>query len=180
MYSFRYQADLIAYLDKYVTKIDSPTDIIRIFAKVKHGRRHVWVALRVLFNYLESIGYSTDYLNNLRKALPKIPSESDILESLSKFPSAPLKYQVLYNLLLDSGLRMVEYVKLINNFNERNSERLNGFYRSAIGEFRGYKQAYSDVECCCKGYKGCRVFSNFFILLINCSVLSTIMGFGRA
>jgi len=37
---------------------------------------------------------------------------------------------------------MVECIKLINNFNPRNSERLDGFYRSAIGEFRGYKQAY--------------------------------------
>jgi len=149
-YSIRYQADLIRYLDRYVTRIDSASDIIRIFSRIKHGRRHVWLGLRVLFNYLEAIGYNINYLNSLRNALPKvpcgidlkIPSESQIINSLSQLPSAPLKYQALYNLLLDSGLRLVECIKLINSFNPHNSERLDGFYRSSIGEFRGCKQAY--------------------------------------
>jgi intergrase/recombinase len=125
-------------------------DIISIFAEVKVGKEHVWKGLRVLFNYLQAIGYSITYLNALRNALPKvtcgidlkIPSESQIIKSLNMLPSAPIKYQVLYNLLLDSGLRMVEGIQLLNRFNMRDTEQLNGFYRSVIGEFRGNKQAY--------------------------------------
>ena len=149
--SANYKRDLIAYLDRYVIQpISSPMDIIRIFANCNAGREHVWKGLRVLFNYLQAIGYPIAYLNGLRNALPKveigidlkIPSESQIIKSLSQLQSAPLKYQALYNLLLDSGLRLIECIELINSFNPRDSERLDGFYRSIIGEFRGNKQAY--------------------------------------
>jgi len=59
---------------------------------------------------------------------------------LKKLDKAPLKYQALYNLLLDSGLRLVEAIELINNFKE--AEKVNGFYRCEIAMFRGEKQAY--------------------------------------
>jgi intergrase/recombinase len=59
---------------------------------------------------------------------------------LRRLASDPLKYQVAYNLLLDSGLRLVEAVKLLNNFPE--AEHLEGFYRCPVGLFRGSKQAY--------------------------------------
>ena len=43
-------------------------------------------------------------------------------------------------MLLDSGLRLVEAVELINNFQE--VEVVNGFYRCELAMFRGEKQAY--------------------------------------
>jgi len=136
---------MLSYLDKYVRIISSPMDIIRCFAKIEKGRRHVWLGLRVLFNYLEAMGYNVDYLNGLRKAIPKVncgidlkvPEEHSILESLRKSAS---KYDSLYNLLLDSGLRLVEAIKVVNEF-ER-AEEINGFYRVPVGEFRGSKQSY--------------------------------------
>ena len=53
----------------------------------------------------------------------------------------PLKYQAVYNLLLDSGLRLTEAVKLINEFNS--VTEINGFYRCTLGYFRGNKMAYA-------------------------------------
>jgi len=41
---------------------------------------------------------------------------------------------------LDSGLRLVEVVRLLNDFPE--AESLEGFYRCPVGLFRGSKQAY--------------------------------------
>ena len=41
---------------------------------------------------------------------------------------------------IDSGLRLVEAVKVIREF--ESAEQINGFYRVALGEFRGSKQAY--------------------------------------
>jgi intergrase/recombinase len=149
-YSTKYVEDLLHYLDAYVTVINGPADILSIFSRVKKGRRHVWLGLRVLFNYLEALGYDAEQLNALRKALPKVscgidlkvPSEQAIRESLSRLSRAPWKYQVLYNLLVDSGLRLVEAVKVITEFKAENIERVGDFYRMELGEFRGTKQAY--------------------------------------
>lgn len=51
-----------------------------------------------------------------------------------------MKYQALYNLLLDSGLRLIEGVKFINSFN--GAEEVNKFYRCELGYFRESKVAY--------------------------------------
>jgi intergrase/recombinase len=149
-YGTKYVEDLLHYLDEYVTVINGPADILSIFSRVKKGRRHVWLGLRVLFNYLEALGSDTEQLNALRKALPKVtcgvdlkvPSEQTIKESLSRLSRAPWKYQVLYNLLVDSGLRLVEAVKVIREFKAENVERVGEFHRMELGEFRGTKQAY--------------------------------------
>jgi len=135
-------------LRRYVNEIKEPLDIISIFSEVKRGKRHLVLALRVLFNFYEAIGVAKTSLDVLRKALPKtqsgvdlkIPSEAKIVESLRKLHKAPMKYQALYNLLLDSGLRLIEAVALINNF--KGTEKVNGFYRCELAMFRGEKQAY--------------------------------------
>jgi len=128
--------------------ISTPMDIIRMFSKIKAGQEHLWKGLRVLFNYLEIMGFGKDFLDGLRKALPKvqcgidlqIPDEASILESMRKLSFIPKGYDALYNLLLDSGLRLVEAIKVINEF--KGAEKINGFYRTHVGMFRGSKQAY--------------------------------------
>jgi intergrase/recombinase len=149
-YSSAYADDLLTYLDRNLTVINGPADIIGIFSRVKSGRRHVWLGLRVLFNYLEALGYDAELLNILRKSLPKVscgvdlkfPEETAIIKSLSSLGRAPRKYQALFNLLLDSGLRLVEAVQIIQEFKAERVERINGFYRVEIGAFRGTKQAF--------------------------------------
>jgi intergrase/recombinase len=92
-----------------------------MFSKIKRGKRHLVLALRTLFNFYEAVGVDKDCLDVLRKALPKvqcgidlkIPDEAKIIESLRKLFKAPVKYQARYNLLLDSGLRLIEAVELI-------------------------------------------------------------------
>jgi intergrase/recombinase len=48
----------------------------------------------------------------------------------------------LYNLLIDSGLRLVEALKVITEFNPDNVEHVNGFCRVEVCAFRGNKQAF--------------------------------------
>lgn len=147
-YSQDFKTDVLSYLRKYVSEIREPFDIVDMFGKIQKGKRHLALALRTLFNFYEAIGISSAYLDYLRKAIPnvrcgidlKIPSEPQILDSLKRLPRAPVKYQAVYNLLLDSGLRLAESVELINNFTE--AEAVNGFYRSELAMFRGEKQAY--------------------------------------
>jgi intergrase/recombinase len=89
-----------------------------------------------------------EFLDGLRKAIPKdevgidvkIPEERQIVSDMQRIASDPLLYQAEYNLLLDSGLRLVEVVRLLNDFPE--AEHLEGFYCCPVGLFRGTKQAY--------------------------------------
>lgn len=107
-------------------------------------------ALRSWFNFYESMGVDKAFLDSLRKALPKvqsgidlrIPTESKITDSVRKLTRAPKKYQALYDLLTDSGLRLVEGCELINRFQEGEAEAVNGFYRYELSMFRGEKAAY--------------------------------------
>ena len=147
-YNENWKYNMVNYLNRYMTVIRGPSDIIELFSKVKAAKRHVVFSLRTLFNFYEAIGYSEAQFDVLRKALPKtqcgrdlkIPSEQQIVDSLRKLSKAPVKYQALYNLLVDSGLRLVEACELINNF--KDGEALNGFYRCEVSMFRGEKQAY--------------------------------------
>jgi intergrase/recombinase len=151
-YSDGYKRDILGYLDRCVTTINGPADVISLFNGVKRGRRHLWLAMRVLFNYVEAIGWDPDVLNVLRKALPKganttnpdlnVPDENAIKKSLRLLSKTPRKYQVLYNLLLDSGLRIVEAIEVINNFKLEKAEKIGNFYRIELGMFRGSKQAF--------------------------------------
>lgn len=147
-YSDDYQDDVLSYLGRYVKEIQSPLDVMSCFTEIKKGKRHLVLALRTLFNFYEVLGIDKGFLDSLRKGLPrvkcgidlKIPDESHILNSLKEVYDSPVKYRALYNLLLDSGLRLVEAVELINNFKQ--AEEVNGFFRCQLAMFRGEKQAY--------------------------------------
>jgi intergrase/recombinase len=125
-------------------------DVVKIFAKLTQGQQHnLNRAIRAFLNYQEMKGVEPTLLTALRKAIPqdsvgvdlKIPVESEILTTLGKFKALPLKYQALYNLLLDSGLRLTEAARLINQF--ENPSAVQGFYRCTLGYFRGSKLAYA-------------------------------------
>jgi len=125
-------------------------DIIEMFSKVEAGKGDLERALRVLFNFLEAYGFDSELINAFRKALPKIecgidlkiPTETEICKSIGKLDNVPAKYQTVFKLLLDSGLRLTEAVKIANEFKPETVERVNGFCRLSVGQFRGSKQAY--------------------------------------
>ena len=142
---------MVNYLDRYVTVVRSPMDIIRVFNGLSAGRQHqLNRALRALFNYAEIMGSHKDRLDPLRKAIPKdkigidlrIPSEDEIRRDLSKIKGLLPKYQALWRVCLDSGIRLIEAIHLINNFDPQRLQAVNGFYRYQTGEFRGTKQSY--------------------------------------
>ena len=83
---------MVSYLDKYGVDVSGPKDVIHLFSKVKTAKRHMILAFRLLLNYYETLGYNSNYLDVLRKAIPKIscgvdlkiPSEKKIVNSLTK------------------------------------------------------------------------------------------------
>ncbi|MEM3700666.1 MAG: integrase [Candidatus Bathyarchaeia archaeon] len=145
----RYIKCILSYLDKYATIIAEPSDIHKMFSKLTVGQQHnLNRGIRNLLNFMQTQGYPEDYLNLLRKSIPKehigvdlkVPEECDIVKSLKMLNKIAPKYSALYNLLLDSGLRLIEAIETINNF--KNAEGVNGFYRITVGMFRNTKQAY--------------------------------------
>ena len=147
-YSPYYVRDILSYLDHYVITIKQPLDIVALFSRVQKGKNNLIKGIRLLFNFYEILGSKKDYLDRLRKALPKtqtgidlkIPNENEVLSSIGKSALMPIQYDALYNLLLDSGLRLTEATYVINTFT--NAEPLNGFFRCGVALFRGCKQSY--------------------------------------
>ncbi len=149
-YAPRTAKGMVSYLDRYVKKIQSARDIMRIFSGLTDGQRHQLIrAVRAWLNYMQIMeGADKVQLDTLRAAIPRdrtgidlnIPEEARIISDFKMLSSIPIEYQTIFNLLLDSGLRLVEGMQLLNNFTE--PEKINGFYRSTIGMFRGCKQAY--------------------------------------
>jgi intergrase/recombinase len=146
----RYVKSLLSYLDKNFAVIREPMDVVRIFAKLSSGQQHnLSRGLRNFFNFSELKGSDPTYLNTLRKAIPKditncdlkVPLKSEILASVRKLGKIPIKYQALYNLLLDSGLRLIEGVRLMNKF--ETPTQVQSFHRCTLGYFRGSKVAYA-------------------------------------
>jgi len=155
-YAQRYDPNTVKtmtrYLDRFVKKsVNSPIDVMRIFNGLSVGQQHhLNRSLRAFFNFLEIMGFEKEWLDGLRKAIPKdqmgidlrIPEEEEILDGLREVSEMALKYQALWNLCLDSGIRLIEGIRVISKFELENLQKLNGFYRYKIGSFRGCKQAY--------------------------------------
>jgi len=134
---------MVSYLDRYVTVVRSPTDVFRVFNGLSAGQQHhLNRALRALFNYAEMMGRGKDQLELLRKAIPKdkigidlrIPSEDEIEGGLSKIEGLLPKYQALWRVCLDSGIRLIEAIHMINGFDPQRLQPVNGFYRYQTGE----------------------------------------------
>ena len=146
-----YRKHMIRDLDRFVTVITNPMDVVKIFSELSDGQKHnLNRALRALFNFLEAQGFSTTILDTLRSNIPKdhvgidvkVPTENQIIASLRVINKAAATYNALYNLILDNGLRISEAVKFINEFKSAKPERLNGFYVAPLGYFRTSKVAY--------------------------------------
>jgi len=147
--------DFTSYLDRFVgeRKIMDPRDVMEIFNGLSRGQvHHLDRALRALLNfYRDILGYPDDWVRRLKKAIPKdqvgidinTPDEAEVFSSLVKIREINSNYRVLWLLLLESGVRLVEAVRMLNEFDERKLYYVNERYcRYSLGMFRGMKQAY--------------------------------------
>jgi len=142
---------MISYLDKYFNTLQVPMEVITLFNPLSIGQQHhLNRALRALFNFCEIIGFDKTYLDTLRKAIPKdqigidlkVPEEIEIFASIKRLSDIPPKYQALWNLCLDGGLRLIEAINVINDFNLGRLQHFGDVCLYEIGAFRGSKQAY--------------------------------------
>jgi len=151
-----YVKNMLRHLEKYSHPIKEPMDLVECFNGLNSSqKRHLVNGFRNLFNFYESQGLvDKQWLDLLRSNLPKtsigvdlkIPSAFEIGESLEclEEKDSGKRYFGLYNLLLDSGLRLTEAISLFNSLLSRSLplEEQDGFYVASLGYFRGTKLAY--------------------------------------
>ncbi|MEM4713770.1 MAG: hypothetical protein QXQ61_04385 [Candidatus Bathyarchaeia archaeon] len=132
-----YAKGIISSLDKHVgeKRIKESMDIVNIFGNVTRGRHELIPALHALLNFAKLKGFERSRIETLKEAIPKreigvdlkIPSEEDIVRSLRIVEKADsLKHRAAFNLALDSGLRLTETVKLIDDFKVDAVEKAEG------------------------------------------------------
>ena len=147
-----YVRQMLSCFRRFGAEIKGPMDVVKVFSGLSRGQKHKMIrAVRNLFNFYEAQGVSKAWLDVLRKNIPRdevgvdlmVPTEEAIAESLRKL-SKPrfMRLFAVYNLVLDSGLRLVEAVRLINSLSTVQVQRQNGFWVAIIGSFRGTKVAY--------------------------------------
>jgi intergrase/recombinase len=129
-------------------------DVVRVFEGLTVGQKHQMIrAVRNLFNFYEAQGLaSKEWLDLLRKNIPKdevgvdfkIPEEAEIVASLRSLGQAEKfrSYFTVYNLVLDSGLRLTETIRFLRDFDEAEAQRCEGFYVALLGFLRKSKFAY--------------------------------------
>jgi intergrase/recombinase len=97
-------------------------DIVNMFSGLNMSqKRHLTNGVRNLFNFYQAQGLvGKQYLDMLRDNFPKtsigvdlnVPTESDVLTALRHLEERDKNRRIfaLYNLLIDSGLRLVESI----------------------------------------------------------------------
>jgi len=153
--SFKYARNLVWVLDKFRPEIASVDDLDGLFARVNSSRgyrRDLWFAVRNLLKYCEEHGWSKEWIQQLRSAMPKCPQSRidlrrsrvyQILNLLKALREAPIKYQAFYNLILDSAVRPYHAVEVLQGWNEENLERVKrGVYMYYVGIEREEKHCW--------------------------------------
>ena len=72
----------------------------------------------------------------------RVPTEDEVKETLSKACSSSNELCIIYRLLIESGARLKEVVKVLNEFNESKLKEFPEFYVYELGYYRGSKRSF--------------------------------------
>ena len=125
-YSENYTRSVTYYLDKYFRrKIRNQMEILEILKSAEKGKRHLCLGIRVLLNFHEAFNLmSEESLAKYRKVvkIPRtksddyVPEDEKVIEAFRRIEDE--RYQLVFKLLAFSGIRAIEAVYLLNNFNK--------------------------------------------------------------
>ena len=148
-HSEEHRAKMVSYLDRYVSVIRGPEDLKRVLLRCERGRRHLQVALKNLFKFLvEWKGWPEEVIKPLRDLVrvdkpsedDNVPDEEDIIKALRTLGYGDVRYLALYNLMLDSGIRLRHAVELLRAWDDKKLKACDGFYIYNYGKSRGPKK----------------------------------------
>ena len=149
-YSEEHRRSLIRYLDRYLAgrEVRSAEDIRAILMACERGRRHLQLALKNLFKFLEWKCWPENLLTRWHKLVKvektakdcDVPSEDDIIKSLRVLAEGRADYWVLYKVLLDSGMRIRHAVEFLNTWDGSKLKEHDGYYIYILGKTDGLKK----------------------------------------
>ena len=148
-YSEAYQKDAERYLSQYLDgkAIMENSELRGVMAECKSN--YIYTMVRVYLNFLEENEILSDEdADYFRKAIPSrrtspdgfMPSDEKIKEVYGKIESKPMK--TAFSVLAASGIRIMELVKMMNEF-DRDKLIVNGdIAKYPLNYFRGRKKAF--------------------------------------
>ena len=123
-YCHDYARDCLRYLDRYMPDVlSAPAELLTIQSQMRSARRNFNIGVRVLMNYCEKAALMDDSsLARYRKAakIPGVgtdefvPSDDDVIDSHKKLGSG--SHRIIFQMVLFSGIRAVEAVQLLRDF----------------------------------------------------------------
>jgi len=149
-----YIKGILSSLRRFGSPLRLPIDVAKMFQNLSVGQKHGLIrAVRNLLNFYEAQGFAEKaWLDLLRKNIPRdevgfdinVPAEEQIVDSLKQLSSdaGHEVYFAIYNLILDSGIRVIEAVRLVEDLDHVQIEKANGFYVATLGMMRKVKLAY--------------------------------------
>ena len=72
----------------------------------------------------------------------RVPTEGEVRETITKACEASEELCLIYRLLVESGVRLKEVVKVLNDFDPAKLKEHGGFYTYELGYYRGSKRAF--------------------------------------
>ncbi len=135
-YSKGYYVSILHALDKlFKLNLETIDDFKNLIKQVKVPVKSSTVGFRVFLNFCEDESIlNTQIIEDLRKNIkivrPKksnidiyVPSTEEIKYSISRIKKEfSISHYIIFKLILETGMRYTETVKLIENFNENNVE----------------------------------------------------------
>jgi len=121
-----YARKMISYLDRFANQIIKDSEDLVEIIKRSTSRKNMILALRNLINYCENKGIiSYEFANKLKRELKcvrsrtdgYVPSDEEVMKAYQKFDDED--YKVVFKVLMFSGLRVMEAVKFLNEFDEK-------------------------------------------------------------
>ena len=139
--SGEHAADCVRYLNRYVTSIEKPEDVVEVFSRCQRGKPHLAKALRSLIRYhVEVKGLPDEEAERLLATVPKTRSSVDYREASLEDVARTMevvrshdKYYLVYRLVLDGGIRLAHAVQLLQTYQPERLTRLGGFARYSLG-----------------------------------------------
>ncbi len=71
-----------------------------------------------------------------------VPTEQEVSKTVDRACGSSEELCLIYHLLVESGARLKEVVKVLNDFNPKKLRDHNGFYTYELGYYRGSKRSF--------------------------------------
>ena len=144
----------ITYLDKYLIEpIVDPQQVTDIISSIEGVGKRRWFqrAFRNLLTFLEIKGYPSDFIERFRKAI-KVEkagvrevfiSDEELLKAWDTIKQKSKKLQIIFKLLVYSGIRGKQAVAMLSNFDPDKMVFKDKIARYPIAEIsKGAKKGY--------------------------------------